>query len=143
MRILLLFFVLMTSSVYSQVDEKTLVNDWLAQNPGFKLHSTIEYQGLSDIDKAALSQMENHIIYDGGLKISDIEAYENAVDKLAPRTDEEYVFNWQLNNPSVKVIKHSLFIELTSEKQLIYKNTGAMILLGEEITKADINLYEN
>lgn len=141
--LLLLLCVITTYSTEAQVDQKTQVNDWVNQHPNFKLLSVREYDRLSDIDKEGLSLMEEHIVFEGGLKMSDIEAYEDATDKLIPRTDVEFVFIWKLQNQSVKIITRNNYLSLSQEKKLMYRDSGAMILLGEELTRTDIFLFEN
>lgn len=143
MKFIFLFCLLCGTQAFAQVNEKSQVHEWLQQHPEMKLVSVTEYNQFSHNDKLALASMEDHIVYSDGLKLSDIEAYETAVDKLEPRTDVEYVFKWCLQHPSVKIITHSYFISLNSERQLMYRNSGALILMGDEITRADIFLYEN
>jgi len=143
MKFLVIIFLLCSAQTFAQVDEKSQVHDWLQQHPEMKVLSVIEYNQLSEIDKTALVSMEDHIVYSEALKWSDIQAFETAVDKLEPRTDEEYVFKWCMQHSSVKILTHSYFVSLNSERQLMYRNSGALLLMGDEITKADIFLYEN
>lgn len=141
----ILFGVFMVSSLWSfgQNNPKEIIENWKALHPDMKIISVEEYKKYNDIDKLALSQIADHIVYDRDFKQSDIDAYEDAVDKMIPRTDVEYIFLWKHNHPNVKVLSHSYFVSLSSTQQIMYKNNGAMILLGEEMTKADINLFEN
>lgn len=135
---------LITSSIgFGQFNPKEIIENWRDLHPDMKIISVEEYKGISDIDKLALSQMEDHIVYDGAFKQSDIDAYEQAVDKLIPRTDVEFIFIWRHNNPDVKIIPHSYFVQQSSEKQIAYKNSNSLILMREELTKADILLFEN
>lgn len=136
-------FLITWSFGFGQSNPKEIIENWRGLHPDMKIISVEEYKDLSDIDKLALSQMEDHIVYDGAFKQSDIDAYEQAVDKLIPRTDVEYIFIWKTNNSFVKIVPHSKFISLESYEQLQLMDDGALILLGEELTKADILIYEH
>lgn len=140
----LLLLVLLIASFYSYAqNNKDVVRNWKMTHPEVKLISTATYENYSDDIKLEIAGIETKIVYGTELTMADIEAYENATDKLIPRSDAEIIFHWMQAHPGIKIIPHSHFTSLSSSDQLLYMNAGAMILLGEKPTVNDLVIYEH
>lgn len=143
-KLMLLYLVFAsTCPIFSQVDTKAQVKDWVSEHPEVKLMSSTDYQKLTDHQKLELVSLSNKIIYSSQLTTEDISAFENAVDKLSPRSEVEFVFHWKQSHPEVKIVQRTYFNSLPTEKQVMYLNVDALILMGDELTKKDILLYEH
>lgn len=128
---------------FGQDDSKAQVNHWKNEHPEVKLINSSEYQKLTENEKIELAAIPDKIIFSDYLLMEDILAFETAENKLTPRSEAEYIFNWEQSHSAVKVIKRSYFNSLTTEKQLMYVNAGSLILMGDKLTKKDILLYEH
>lgn len=66
---------------------------------------------------------------------------ENVLGVGYSQEQQDYVKEWLTTHPNVKIIKRSEYENSSLERQQEYQDKHCLILLGEEVTVTDIELY--
>ncbi len=77
--------------------------------------------------------------------MADIAEFE-AKNKPTPiadldESDAMEIKTWLAEHRGIKIIPQSLYNQMDAEKQSLYQDSGALILIGDEITLEDIRNY--
>ncbi len=125
---------------FAQTNE---VQQWSQANPSVLLiesnDATTTY--LENLD----ANNVQYIVFEEEISLADIAAFE-AKHKPTPIADLDEsaameIKLWLSEHPNVKIIKRSLYDQMDAQKQSLYVDNGAIILIGEEITLQDILNY--
>lgn len=119
------------------------VQEWTQANPSVMLvesnDATADY--LENLDNNNVQ----YIVFEQEISMSDIAEFE-AKYKPTPIADLDEseameIKVWLSEHRDVKIIKQSMYSQMDAQKQSLYADSGALILLGEEITLEDIHNY--
>jgi hypothetical protein len=131
--------------------QNTEVSDWVASHPSVNFINENKLHHFSADDLALMDG--KYIVFQGEITEKDIVAFDpsyldkkdhNGPDEISVNTKFDkatYVKIWQANNPSVKIVKRSDYNMSDPSTQLEYVNRGCLILIGDVVTKEDIDLY--
>lgn len=119
------------------------VQQWAEANPTVLLIENAD--ATPELLKSLDAKKADYIIYFNELTISDIEHFETKIKPVEvdiADKDAMEIKLWLAEHKDVKIIKRSFFDQLESSKQDLYESSGALILIGEEITLEDIHNFQ-
>jgi len=143
------FVTLSFTFVFGQSDD---VKQWISNNPAVNF---INERNLSNFSSSDLNLMDgNYIVFNGELTEKDIADFDPAfLDKKENNTlnqtsananfdQASFVKFWLSKHQHVKIVKRSEFNAVDQASRQEYLANGCLILMGEVLTKKDIELFQ-
>lgn len=121
------------------------VASWVANHPNVYIISFDNFQKMSEARKEQLK--DQMIVFQGELKMEQLMAYsaEKSLNEagtvLTKDQDAQELKDWLSAYSDVKIIKRSVFDNMSSGDQTMYLQQNALILIGEKLTVQDIRNY--
>jgi hypothetical protein len=129
--------------LFGAIAQTNEVEDWTRANPSVMLVES------NDATPEFLENLKannvSYIVFEEEFSLSDIAEFEAknkpiAIDNL-DESEATEIKVWLSEHRDVKIIKRSMYDQLDSQKQSVYMDSGALILIGEKITLEDIRNY--
>jgi hypothetical protein len=129
-------------------DAPDMIKMWQATYPHVELLSQETFQKLSEQERTILMKLP-HIVFQNEISVHEINMYaeENglltiSVQEKSTNNDAAMIKNWKHNNPHVKVVKRSDFVQMDeSQQHKLIEQNNILILKSEVITAEDIETY--
>jgi len=145
---LLLLFGAFSSAAIAQ-DEQQAIQQWQSSHPTTLFISSDRFTNLSEKEQLLLGS--DILIYQDKITLTVIEQHTSQLkssignsSKPGKAEDLAIIKNWLAFNGDVKLVPRSLFDTADDIHQQIYlENSRCMVLLGEQLTVKDIQLFED
>ncbi|XOV66462.1 MAG: hypothetical protein ACFHU9_12620 [Fluviicola sp.] len=119
----------------------TPVKQWQEENPHKLFMSVRTFQGL---DSSYQNQLKDRVVFIEDLKNPEASsALEQIGDDVTVQYESEnFVKLWLASNNTVKIVKRSQYDQANPDQKEMYDLPHIMVLIGEDITRKDIENFE-
>lgn len=140
-------FLCISTNYFAQKEE---IIHFQKLHPEVSFISKDHFNLLSNIEIDILKN--NYVLFQENIENSDLNEYEQrtgikikslSISNQTEMSDQQFILVkiWLANHPNVKIVKHSEFEALSEADKIVYVNNHCLILIGEIVTLADIDLY--